>query len=134
MLMKALPASFFNRPTLRVARDLIGCYLVRRRNGKSSRYMITETEAYDGPRDLACHAARGKHTKRNEVLFGRPGFIYIYFITFQLMQFNTPPSFAISFDCIGIAHDPKQLKNFCVASPSSFVPNEGYITTLPICI
>ena len=73
-----LKSSFFNRPTTEVARDLIGCYLIRRRGAKIGRFMITETEAYDGPNDLACHASKGR-TKRTEVLFGKPGRIYIYF-------------------------------------------------------
>ncbi len=87
-----LSKSFFNRPTLKVARDLIGCYLVRKRDNKVERYMITETEAYDGPRDLASHASRGR-TKRSEILFGEPGLIYIYFTygMHWLLNFVTGP-------------------------------------------
>jgi len=77
--MKTLRPTFFNRGALEVARELIGCYMVRKQNSKISRYMITETEAYTGPEDLACHAAHGRRTKRTEVLFGKPGRIYIYF-------------------------------------------------------
>ena len=76
--MKTLPSSFFNRPTVDVARDLIGCYLVRRRGKKIDRLMIKETEAYDGLLDKASHAHRGR-TKRNEVMFRRYGHIYVYF-------------------------------------------------------
>lgn len=76
--MHILTPKFFKRPTLEVARDLIGCCLVRRRGTTISRYMIAETEAYDGPDDLACHASKGR-TKRTEVLFGKPGHFYIYF-------------------------------------------------------
>jgi len=81
--MKSIRASLFNRPTVRVAEDLIGCYLVRRqrsRNGKwkIERFIITETEAYDGFRDKASHASRGK-TKRNEIMFRSAGHIYVYF-------------------------------------------------------
>lgn len=72
------PLSFFDRPTLTVARELIGCYLCLKRKGKAVRYVITETEAYDGLEDLASHAARGK-TKRNEVMFREAGHIYLYF-------------------------------------------------------
>ncbi len=74
-----LPQSFYNRSTLKVARDLLGCFLVRRLGGKTIKTIITETEAYHGPRDLASHASRGK-TPRNEVMFGPPGIIYVYFI------------------------------------------------------
>ena len=77
--MKHLPSSFFNRPTLNVARDLIGCHLVRKQNGKIERHVIVEAEAYDGPEDLACHAAKGR-TPRTEIMFGEPGHFYVYFV------------------------------------------------------
>jgi DNA-3-methyladenine glycosylase len=81
--MRRLNQTFFNRPTIRVAEDLIGCYLVRRRksrhgDSKIERLMITETEAYDGLKDKASHASRGK-TKRNEIMFRSAGHIYVYF-------------------------------------------------------
>ena len=71
--------SFFVRPTRTVARDLLGCFLLRRWRGKIYAGMITETEAYCGPHDLASHASRGR-TSRTEVMFGPPGYIYIYLI------------------------------------------------------
>lgn len=76
--MKSLPHSFFNRRTLKVAEDLIGKYLVRKIGNKIIREKITETEAYVGEHDLACHTSRGK-TKRNEVMFREAGTIYVYF-------------------------------------------------------
>jgi hypothetical protein len=59
-MRKMLGKDFFDQPTLTVARELIGKYLVRRRGGKTIACMITETEAYDGARDLACKARSGK--------------------------------------------------------------------------
>jgi DNA-3-methyladenine glycosylase len=76
--MKPLPQSFFDQPTLRVANNLVGCTLVRRRRGKTVRSAITETEAYGGFHDRASHASRGK-TKRNEIMFRSAGHIYVYF-------------------------------------------------------
>lgn len=78
-MSKRLPSSFFNRPVLRVAEDLIGCYLVRQLGEKIERAMITETEAYDGENDLACHASKGR-TKRTEIMFGPAGYAYVYFV------------------------------------------------------
>lgn len=76
--MKSLPFSFFKEKTLTVARELIGKALVRRVNGKIIREMITETEAYIGPHDLACQSHRGK-TERNKIMYMEAGTIYVYF-------------------------------------------------------
>jgi DNA-3-methyladenine glycosylase len=74
-----LPRAYFNRPTLVVARSLIGKHLVRKNGSETVTGMIIETEAYVGPHDLACHASRGR-TARTDVLFGPPGIAYVYFI------------------------------------------------------
>jgi DNA-3-methyladenine glycosylase len=73
-----LPRSFYDRPTLIVARELIGARLVRILDGVKLVGFITETEAYIGEKDLGCHAHVGK-TNRNAVMFGPPGHAYVYF-------------------------------------------------------
>jgi DNA-3-methyladenine glycosylase len=73
-----LPAEFFNRSSVVVAKDLLGKYLVRRIEGKKVVFKIVETEAYEGLNDKASHASRGQ-TPRNTPMFGEPGTIYIYF-------------------------------------------------------
>jgi DNA-3-methyladenine glycosylase len=73
----ALPATFFERRTAKVARDLLGKQLVRSRGNITRAFVITETEAYEGPHDLASHASRGR-TPRTEVMFGPAGHFYVY--------------------------------------------------------
>ncbi len=73
-----LSRAFFDRPTPRVARELLGKYLVRRMRGKERAYMIAEVEVYDGPRDRGSHAHRGM-TPRTQILFGPAGYFYVYF-------------------------------------------------------
>ena len=76
--MTRLPRSFFARPTEQVARELLGQRLVRLHAGRRLAGLITETEAYIGQDDLACHARFGL-TPRSEVMFGPPGHAYVYF-------------------------------------------------------
>jgi DNA-3-methyladenine glycosylase len=76
---RPLGRSFFEREAEAVARDLIGCYLVRKRGRKLIKRRITETEAYVGPHDLACHAARGR-TLRTEPMFEPAGTLYVYLV------------------------------------------------------
>ena len=72
-----LPRSFYARPTLDVARDLIGKVLVHRSADGITAGAIVEVEAYIGESDPACHAAPGR-TVRNQPLYGPPGFAYVY--------------------------------------------------------
>jgi DNA-3-methyladenine glycosylase len=72
-----VPKSFYERPTLTVAADLIGKVLVHRTRGHVTSGMIVEVEAYIGEDDPACHAAPGP-TRRNAPLYGPPGHAYVY--------------------------------------------------------
>ena len=74
-----LKRQFFQRPTLEVARNLIGKVLVRRIRGRNLAGKIVETEAYVGPHDLACHASKGK-TSRTSIMFEEGGCAYVYMI------------------------------------------------------
>jgi DNA-3-methyladenine glycosylase len=72
-----LPRAFFARPTLDVARDLIGTRVVHEVRGVRTCGIIVETEAYIGEDDPACHAAAGL-TRRTALLYGPPGLAYVY--------------------------------------------------------
>jgi DNA-3-methyladenine glycosylase len=72
-----LPRSFYGRPTLTVARELLGAILCRRVGALTLRARIVETEAYVDETDLACHARAGR-TKRTDPLYGPPGIAYVY--------------------------------------------------------
>lgn len=76
--MSRLPRSFFARPTLTVARELLGQRLVKIEGGTRLSGIITEVEAYIGEKDLACHARVGR-TARTDVMYWSAGHLYVYF-------------------------------------------------------
>ncbi|KJY22535.1 MULTISPECIES: DNA-3-methyladenine glycosylase [Streptomyces] len=91
-----LPRSFFDRPVLTVAPDLLGRTLVRRTEEGLLELRITEVEAYEGESDPGSHAYRGR-TARNASMFGPPGHAYVYFIYGMWFSLNLvcgPPGHA----------------------------------------
>jgi len=77
-MRKKISREFYNRPTLTIAKDLLGKYLVRKVGRKELAAKIVETEAYIGPKDKAAHAYGGKVTNRNKVVYLEGGHAYIY--------------------------------------------------------
>lgn len=78
--MARLSREFYMQDTLNAAKSLLGCYLVRMRNGEALVGRIVETEAYIGRCDKACHAYPNRKTPRTAPLFEEPGHAYIYLI------------------------------------------------------
>ncbi len=78
MKPKKLTRAFYNRPTLEVAVDLLGKIFVCEKDGIRLGGRLVEVEAYIGEDDPACHAFRGK-TPRNAIMYGEPGYLYVYF-------------------------------------------------------
>ena len=76
---KILTSDFYNKSAVDVAKELLGKVIVRKKGNTDIRLVITETEAYEGPFDLASHASKGK-TERNKPMFGLPGFWYVYLV------------------------------------------------------
>ena len=78
--MKKLTADFYKRDTLIVAKELIGKYIVHRVKEKNLVCRITETEAYTGVEDKACHAYQNRRTNRTEALYMEGGHAYVFLI------------------------------------------------------
>lgn len=78
MSFKPITASFFQQPTLELARSLLGMLLVKETAAGTASGWIVETEAYIGPGDRAAHSFGNRRTPRTEVMFGPPGHAYTY--------------------------------------------------------
>ncbi|HAX50823.1 DNA-3-methyladenine glycosylase [Muricomes intestini] len=86
--MEKLSREFYNRDSLIIAKELLGKVLVHEVNGEKVHAKIVETEAYMGVEDKAAHSYGGRRTPRVEVMYGKPGVSYVYFIYGMYFCFN----------------------------------------------
>lgn len=83
-----LPRSFYARPVLQVAKDVIGAILVRKTREGMVAGRIVEAEAYRGPEDRAAHSFGGRRTRRTEAMFGEAGHAYVFLVYGLHFHFN----------------------------------------------
>lgn len=83
-----LTRQFYTQPTLKIAKEILGNFLIHKIGNKKLVGKIVETEAYIGPDDLASHARGGRKTSRNAAEFLKGGHIYIYLVYGMYWQFN----------------------------------------------
>lgn len=86
--MTKLDRDFYLGDTVTVARELLGCRLVHIAEGRRSEVIITETEAYCGVTDKACHSYGGRYTNRTKTMYCKGGCAYVYFIYGMYSCFN----------------------------------------------
>lgn len=109
-MRKRLRRAFYLRPTLQVAQELLGKFLVRKRGKKTIIGKIVETEAYIGPEDRASHAYGGKVTKRNQAEYFKGGYVYIYLVYGRYWQLNIVSGMAGKPECVLIrALEPRAI-------------------------
>jgi len=99
-MRRKLSRTFYIKPTLEVAKDLLGKYIVRKIGGKEISGKIIETEAYIGPQDKASHAFGGKVTSRNKAEYLTGGHIYIYLVYGMYWQLNISTAGAGKPECV----------------------------------
>lgn len=78
IVVQPLEREFFQKPTLELAKSLLGCLLVKETKEGITSGFVVETEAYIGPDDRAAHSYGNRRTKRTEVMFGEAGYVYTY--------------------------------------------------------
>ena len=123
-----IPAVFFLRPAADVARALLGTLLVRRLPDPSDQKksvrvsgIIVEAEAYTGPEDPCCHTFGDRHTKRNRVMWGSLGAVYVYFTygMHHCMNLVTqPPGAAVLLRALQPVENPQLMLSLSGGSPS----------------
>jgi len=118
---RKLTRNFYTRPTLKVAKKLLGKYIVRKIGKKKVIGKIIETEAYIGPQDRASHSFGGRKTPRNQAEYMIGGHIYIYLVYGMYWQMNISTSKEGKPECVLIrAIEPENGKISLANGPGKF--------------
>ncbi|WMJ78403.1 MULTISPECIES: DNA-3-methyladenine glycosylase [unclassified Sedimentibacter] len=114
--MTLLPRSFYDRDARLVAEDLIGKVIVRSYEDNVIKVRITETEAYIADIDKASHGYGGKVTPRTKVMFGPPGYTYVYFIygMYYCLNFVTEREGVCSAVLVRGAEPVENIQQMCI--------------------
>ena len=113
---KRLPRKFYTQSTLKIAKQMLGKYLVRKIGSKKLIGKIVETEAYIGPEDKASHAYQGKITERNKAEYLIGGHIYIYLVYGMYWQLNISTGNEGQPECVLIRALEPVIKNLNIES------------------
>lgn len=91
-MFKPIDQNFFNKPTLELAKSIVGQYMVHETESGIMAVRIVETEAYQGPEDRAAHSFGNRRTKRTRIMFEEAGMVYTYMMhTHTLMNVVSGP-------------------------------------------
>ena len=121
---KRLPRKFYTQSTLKIAKQMLGKYLVRKIGSKKLIGKIVETEAYIGPEDKASHAYQGKITERNKAEYLIGGHIYIYLVYGMYWQLNISTGNEGQPECVLI----RALEPIITKNSKSQIPNHKQIS------
>ncbi|MBE5746457.1 MAG: DNA-3-methyladenine glycosylase [Clostridiales bacterium] len=129
--------SFFKTDTITLAKNLIGKWIITNTNGQEVTAQITETEAYLGINDSACHTYKNKRTKRTESMYKEGGTIYIYLCyglhyLFNIVSKNENEPEAVLIRAVNTANGPAKLTKLLNINAS--LNGESIINNAKICI
>lgn len=113
----SLNRDFYIQPALKVAKDLLGTFIIRRWRGQEIIGKIVETEAYPSVNDKASHSYLGKRTARNEAEYLIGGHVYIYLVYGMYWQFNITTGSAEAPECVLIRALEPATKENCANGP-----------------
>ncbi|MCD6233286.1 DNA-3-methyladenine glycosylase [bacterium] len=130
-MRKRLKRDFFTQPTLKLANDLLGKFIVRNWRCKKIVGEIVEVEVYKGPKDRASHSFGGKITKRNRIVYKEGGYIYIYLCYGMHWQLNIVSFLKGKPECILLRALEPKINNLHKKTNENFTNRKSYTLKFP---